>query len=123
MGTVSINEEFVLYSVYSTCSSICHLIAHGFHLQSINIRSTFSDDDSPDQKSRSDGNSIQGPPVGPNPFLETPQNAAAIEYKKGYVMRKCCYDSNNKKSECLTLRTNEKKLNLINRKTHIIIER
>ncbi|XP_037027767.1 PH and SEC7 domain-containing protein-like isoform X4 [Bradysia coprophila] len=56
------------------------------------------DDDSPEQKSRTDGNSIQGPPVGPNPFLETPLNAAAIEYKKGYVMRKCCYDSNNKKT-------------------------
>lgn len=64
----------------------------------INFVFMFSDDDSPDQKIRGD-NSIQGPPIGPNPFLETPQNAAAIEYKKGYVMRKCCYDSNYKKSE------------------------
>lgn len=31
--------------------------------------------------------------------LETPQNAAAIEHKKGYMMRKCCYESNYKKSE------------------------
>lgn len=36
--------------------------------------------------------------IGNNPFLDAPQNPAAIEYKKGYVMRKCCYDSNNKKS-------------------------
>lgn len=31
--------------------------------------------------------------------MDTPQNAAATEHKKGYVMRKCCYDSNYKKSE------------------------
>lgn len=38
-------------------------------------------------------------PIGLNPFLDTPQSAAATEHKKGYVMRKCCYDSNYKKSE------------------------
>ncbi|XP_065081877.1 PH and SEC7 domain-containing protein isoform X2 [Ochlerotatus camptorhynchus] len=71
------------------------------------------DDDSPDQQKlgggRNDGTmggngggtggSLQGPPVGPNPFLDPPQ-PAAIEYKKGYVMRKCCYDTNYKKSCC-----------------------
>lgn len=32
--------------------------------------------------------------------MDSAQNAAAaIEYKKGYVMRKCCYDANYKKSE------------------------
>lgn len=52
----------------------------------------------PDQKARGDTN-LQGQINGANPFLDTPQSSAAIEYKKGYVMRKCCYDSNNKKSE------------------------
>lgn len=70
------------------------------------------DDESPDQQKlgggRNDGTmggngggtggSLQGPPVGPNPFLDPPQ-LAAIEYKKGYVMRKCCYDTNYKKSK------------------------
>uniref|UniRef100_A0A182M2Z9 PH and SEC7 domain-containing protein 4 n=1 Tax=Anopheles culicifacies TaxID=139723 RepID=A0A182M2Z9_9DIPT len=44
------------------------------------------------------GGSLQGPPVGPNPFLEAPAMFAAVEYKKGYVMRKCCYDTNYKKT-------------------------
>jgi hypothetical protein len=59
-----------------------------------------SDDDpnDPNQKPNRNENSLPGPPVGPNPFLDIPQNIAAVEYKKGYVMRKCCYDSNNKKS-------------------------
>lgn len=65
----------------------------------------YSDDDLPDQKSKGD-NSIQGSYVGSNPFLDTPQNAAAIEYKKGYVMRKCCFDSNYKKSESLIYHSN-----------------
>jgi len=47
---------------------------------------------------------LQGPPVGPNPFLEIPQNIQAVEYKKGYVMRKCCVDPNNKKSKSLKKR-------------------
>lgn len=34
-----------------------------------------------------------------NPFLEVPYTANAVEYKKGYVMRKCCFDSNAKRSE------------------------
>lgn len=56
----------------------------------------------PNQKNRHEG-SLQGPPVGNNPFLDIPQNIATVEYKKGYVMRKCCYDSNNKKSEYLSM--------------------
>jgi PH/SEC7 domain-containing protein len=55
------------------------------------------DDNTPDQPPN-EGGALQGPAVGSNPFLEMPQNVAAIEYKKGYVMRKCCYDSNNKKT-------------------------
>lgn len=65
----------------------------------INFSFFFRDEDYPVPRNNRAENSLQGPPVGPNPFLDTPQSAAAIEYKKGYVMRKCCYDSNNKKSE------------------------
>lgn len=35
---------------------------------------------------------------GGNPFLDVPNVTGATEFKKGYVMRKCCYDSNGKKS-------------------------
>ncbi|XP_055716096.1 PH and SEC7 domain-containing protein isoform X2 [Phlebotomus papatasi] len=56
------------------------------------------DEESPDQqKSRAD-NSIQGTQLGSNSLLDTMNSVAAIEYKKGYVMRKCCYDSNYKKT-------------------------
>ncbi|KAL0281510.1 UNVERIFIED_CONTAM: hypothetical protein PYX00_002478 [Menopon gallinae] len=40
-----------------------------------------------------DSNSFYG-----NPFLGIPNLASAIEYKKGYVMRKCCVDPNGKKT-------------------------
>lgn len=40
-----------------------------------------------------------GGSFGSNPFLEVPDRHLAVEYKKGYVMRKCCYDANAKKSE------------------------
>jgi hypothetical protein len=65
----------------------------------------FSDDDLGDmsQKQNRNESSLPGPPVGPNPFLDIPQNIAAVEYKKGYVMRKCCYDQNNKKSKLIWL--------------------
>jgi len=33
-----------------------------------------------------------------NPFLDVPNAATAIEYKKGYVMRKSCVDPNGKKT-------------------------
>ncbi|XP_076241756.1 exchange factor for Arf 6 isoform X2 [Calliopsis andreniformis] len=33
-----------------------------------------------------------------NPFLDVPNVTGATEFKKGYVMRKCCYDSNGKKT-------------------------
>uniref|UniRef100_A0AAR5P2I4 Uncharacterized protein n=1 Tax=Dendroctonus ponderosae TaxID=77166 RepID=A0AAR5P2I4_DENPD len=35
-----------------------------------------------------------------NPFLDVPNSSNAVEYKKGYVMRKCCYESNAKRSLC-----------------------
>ncbi|XP_014203854.2 uncharacterized protein LOC106636094 [Copidosoma floridanum] len=33
-----------------------------------------------------------------NPFLDVPNVTGATEFKKGYVMRKCCYDANGKKT-------------------------
>ncbi|GLG96716.1 Spectrin beta chain [Gryllus bimaculatus] len=36
--------------------------------------------------------------AGNNPFLDVPNAATAIEYKKGYVMRKSCVDPNGKKT-------------------------
>lgn len=39
--------------------------------------------------------------LGTNPFLDIPVPTNAIEYKKGYVMRKCCYEANAKRSEYL----------------------
>lgn len=58
----------------------------------------WSDDDTGDQQQRANNNStLTG--VSANPFLDTPESASAIEYKKGYVMRKCCYDTSFKKSK------------------------
>lgn len=42
-----------------------------------------------------------GPGGGTNPFLDVPDQARAVEYKKGYVMRKCCVDANGKKSKLI----------------------
>ncbi|CAM1332038.1 efa-6 (predicted) [Pycnogonum litorale] len=36
--------------------------------------------------------------VGSNPFLQIPNATNSKEYKKGYVMRKCCIDPNGKKT-------------------------
>ncbi|KAF5305522.1 hypothetical protein FQA39_LY01613 [Lamprigera yunnana] len=36
--------------------------------------------------------------LGGNPFLDVPNTTNAVEYKKGYVMRKCCYDANAKRT-------------------------
>nr|XP_022909229.1 exchange factor for Arf-6 isoform X2 [Onthophagus taurus] len=36
--------------------------------------------------------------LGGNPFLEVPSSMNAIEYMKGYVMRKCCYEANAKRT-------------------------
>ncbi|XP_050088519.1 PH and SEC7 domain-containing protein-like isoform X2 [Anopheles aquasalis] len=47
-------------------------------------------------ESNTSGGSLQGPPVGPNPFLEIPMTSDVV-YKKGYVSRKWCYDENRKK--------------------------
>ncbi|XP_059468514.1 PH and SEC7 domain-containing protein isoform X2 [Neocloeon triangulifer] len=44
-------------------------------------------------------NKMQEPSgIGHNPFLDIPDVNTAIEYKKGYVMRKCCVDPNGKKT-------------------------
>lgn len=54
----------------------------------------FSDDDYVDQKQDGENSNQRAQAAS----LETPQHAAAIEHKKGYMMRKCCYESNYKKS-------------------------
>eukprot|EP00092_Neocalanus_flemingeri_P015600 GFUD01016888.1.p1 GENE.GFUD01016888.1~~GFUD01016888.1.p1 ORF type:complete len:1159 (+),score=309.13 GFUD01016888.1:124-3600(+) len=36
---------------------------------------------------------------GINPFLSMPDPDSCVDYKRGYVMRKSCYDSNNKKTK------------------------
>lgn len=36
---------------------------------------------------------------GVNPFLNLPDPSTSVDYKKGYVMRKCCMDSNGKKTK------------------------
>lgn len=59
-----------------------------------------SDDEPNDANARAD-NGILNQALGSNPFLDTPMSSAAIEYKKGYVMRKSCYDANYKKSKYL----------------------
>ena len=36
---------------------------------------------------------------GVNPFLSLPDPSSATDYKKGYVMRKCCVDPNGKRTK------------------------
>ncbi|RWS01089.1 PH and SEC7 domain-containing protein 2-like protein, partial [Dinothrombium tinctorium] len=36
--------------------------------------------------------------VGHNPFLDVPNPNVATEYKKGYIMRKCCFDTSGKRT-------------------------
>ncbi|XP_065355166.1 PH and SEC7 domain-containing protein isoform X4 [Calliphora vicina] len=52
------------------------------------------------QKLQGDNKNLQqnSGQLGQNPFLDIPEAANAVEYKKGYVMRKCCYDVNYKKT-------------------------
>lgn len=57
-----------------------------------------------DEEGDDSGGQLQKPgeQIGGNPFLDVPTSSNAIEYKKGYVMRKCCYEANAKRSEfCL----------------------
>lgn len=56
---------------------------------------SLSDDDYLDQKQDGENSSQRAQAAS----LDTPQNVAAIEHKKGYMMRKCCYESNYKKSK------------------------
>ncbi|XP_068155646.1 PH and SEC7 domain-containing protein isoform X7 [Drosophila tropicalis] len=55
------------------------------------------DDDAGDLQQQRSNNSALAT-VGQNPYLDAPESATAVEYKKGYVMRKCCYDSSYKKT-------------------------
>merc|ERR1711923_65132 len=36
---------------------------------------------------------------GVNPFLSMPDPDTSVDYKRGYVMRKSCFDTNNKKTK------------------------
>ncbi|ESO89040.1 hypothetical protein LOTGIDRAFT_209989 [Lottia gigantea] len=36
--------------------------------------------------------------IGQNPFLDVPDPSKTIEYKKGYVMRKCCMDADGRRT-------------------------
>ncbi|CAD7085354.1 unnamed protein product [Hermetia illucens] len=56
------------------------------------------DEEFSEQQKPMDESNLSSSQIGTNPFLDAPQSAAAIEYKKGYVMRKCCFDSNYKKN-------------------------
>lgn len=46
-------------------------------------------------------------------LFDVPSSAAATEYKKGYVMRKCCVEPNGKKSNIFKYNFTFKSLNHI----------
>jgi len=51
---------------------------------------------SPDLASKLSFNNQEG---GVNPFLSLPDPETCVDYKRGYVMRKSCFDSNKKKTK------------------------
>lgn len=71
----------------------------------------FSDDEGDETGSIKAGNTTQEMPTSLSSmgsgsvvnsgkgFFDVPTSAPAIEYKKGYVMRKCCVEPNGKKSK------------------------
>lgn len=63
-----------------------------------------SDDDYLEQKQDGENSNQRAQAAS---LLDTPQNVAAIEHKKGYMMRKCCYESNYKKSKLKSISNNE----------------
>lgn len=60
------------------------------------FRYCYSDDDYLEQKQDGENSNQRAQAAS---LLDTPPNVAAIEHKKGYMMRKCCYESNYKKSK------------------------
>ncbi|XP_067672706.1 PH and SEC7 domain-containing protein 1-like [Haliotis asinina] len=58
------------------------------------------DDDMPeaDASQEAGPQSSSGPIIGQNPFLDTPDPNKTVEYKKGYVMRKCCKDMDGRRT-------------------------
>ncbi|XP_021206998.2 PH and SEC7 domain-containing protein isoform X3 [Bombyx mori] len=44
------------------------------------------------------GGEVRAAGGGANPFLDVADPSRAVEYKKGYVMRKCCVDPNGKRT-------------------------
>lgn len=99
MGFVSCEcfHEFVWYKGEKLLILILH-----FYLNFDNFR----DNETEDQTAAKPGPEVQ---VG-NTIVQTakglfdvPSSAPAIEYKKGYVMRKCCMEPNGKKSKFLII--------------------
>ncbi|XP_049821015.1 PH and SEC7 domain-containing protein-like isoform X3 [Aethina tumida] len=58
------------------------------------------DEETDDGRLQSEMTNYETVNIGGNPFLNIPMQANAIDYKKGYVMRKCCYEANAKRSLC-----------------------
>lgn len=77
------------------------ILKHLYHAIKVRAIEWASDDDpvpsSREEKQKSQSRHSSDGGIS-NPFLDTSDMSAAIEYKKGYVMRKCCFESSNKKS-------------------------
>jgi PH and SEC7 domain-containing protein len=67
-------------------------------LNEIKLSWLFRDDDEETLAMQAQNKVHESSGLGLNPFLDIPDVSTAIEYKKGYVMRKCCVDPNGKKS-------------------------
>ena len=52
-----------------------------------------------DQDNPASGVSFTNQVGGINPFLAMPDPENSVDYKRGYVMRKSCFDTNNKKTK------------------------
>ena len=62
---------------------------------------------SPPQSSLSTEVSFGQQSGGINPFLSMPDPENSVDYKRGYVMRKSCFDSNKKKTKIGELKKSE----------------
>lgn len=90
--------DFILFNLPPIHSKQC-TIYHIFFVylpfsMCLAIFITYSDEEDADPKTDGENSSQRSVATL---LLEIPQNTA-IEHKKGYMMRKCCYESNHKKS-------------------------
>lgn len=88
MGTVRVIYRYLL---------ICILLPYYYDIY------FYSDEEIDDGTVQMQKNNEQLNIGGGNPFLDVPILSNAVEYKKGYVMRKCCYEANAKRSEFLLI--------------------